>query len=338
MKPAPVPTLAALILGVVASAHLHAARISEPDTVIYGRVVERVGEREFPLSAGELVWNLRATGPGGRDFRLVTRLARLGDGRFSYQLRIPHDVLAYDLTVKPQAIGLPASGARVEHVSVTLDGRALAIAPGAVAGFALDQTRRAGVQRVDLELAGEATDTDGDGAPDWWEDQNGLDKYDPTDGSTQDPHGPGSGNGGNGGGTTGPIRTFAEWRAAWFPTRTGDLESFGEEDGDQDGISNFLEYAFSLDPSRADDRTGGTMPRAYSAAGRHGVAFQKRPGAADLQYQVEISHDLFHWSDATADLEELPPATAGGPDTILVTRAGGEPVVQRFFRVRVNRL
>lgn len=336
MNPHPLRALAALLLGVAATA-ADAARISEPDTVLYGRVVERVGDREFLLTSGELVWNLRTTGPSARDFRFVTRLTPLADGRFSYQLRIPHDALAYDLAVKPQAMGMPGSAAQVQHLSVTLDGRSLSIAPAAVAGFALDQTRRAGVQRVDLELAGQATDTDGDGAPDWWEDQHGLDKYDPADGLNRGSQDSGPGDGGQGSGGTSAIRTFAEWRAAWFPSRGGDLDTFGEEDADQDGISNLLEYAFGLDPTKSEDRAAAALPRAYSAEGRLGVTFHKRPGASDLQYRVDISDDLFHWTDGTVELDEWSAATTDNASTVFTTPAGGESVRQRFFRVRVNR-
>ncbi len=328
MKLTPLPILVGLFLGLLAPSAAHAARISEPDTVLYGRIVERLGEREFPLASGTLVWNLQTTGPGGRALQLTTTLERLADGRFSYRLRIPHEALAYNLSVKPGALGLSSAAAQVQHLSIALDGRPLTVAPTAVDGFALDQSRRAGSQRIDLELLGASTDTDGDGAPDWWEDQNGLDKYDPTD-LTQAPGGdPGSNH------QTGSVQTFAEWRSAWFPTGTSDLDAFGLEDADQDGVSNFLEYAFSLDPTRIEQNTPDTLPRAYSDDGRLGVAFLKRAGATDLVYAVEVSDDLFQWTDGSEELEEIPAVTAD-PRVKFVNRS--EPDGNRFFRVRVSR-
>lgn len=334
------PTVAALAAGLLFPSHpAAAARISEPETVLYGRVVERVGDRTFPITEGQLVWTLRIAGTGGRDLNLRTQLEPVGQGRYSYRLRIPHEVLAYDLTVNPRAVGLAATDNRVQHLSITLDGRPLAIAAGATDGFALAQSRRAGAQRIDLEIQIASTDSDGDGAPDWWEDQQGLDRHDPADASTQS-----SSNGSSGGsssttpgGAASSIRTLTDWRAAWFPGAVGDLEAFAQQDTDQDGISNFLEYAFDLHPGRADDPGAMGLPRAIQTAGRAGVSFRKRAGSIDLAYHVETSSDLFHWDAAGPDLQEHTDTAAGTIATVATQNDSGAPVTQRFFRVRVAR-
>src|SRR5262249_9781374 len=149
-----------------------------------------------------------------------------------------------------------------------------------VAGFGLDQTRRARAIRIDLSLAANTHDSDKDGRPDWWEDQNAFDKFDPTDAAnwTEAPTVPAAQD-------DLQIQTFAEWRAVWFPNITGDLETFGQEDPDQDGVPNILEYAFGLNPTVADS-TADSLPRIANSAGRKGIAFRKRPGATDLDYQV----------------------------------------------------
>ncbi|HAB18465.1 MAG TPA: hypothetical protein DCE44_18745 [Verrucomicrobiales bacterium] len=312
------------------------ARISEPPTVIYGRITERVGAFEFPITQGQLVWNLRTTGPGARDYQLTAQVERLGGGRFSYRLTLPHEVLAYDLNVDPKALGLGGTGARVLHQSVTLDGRLLTLAPGTIEGFALEPSRRAGRQRIDLYLSANSPDTDGDGLPDWWEDQNGLDKWDSgdaasvligvTDSGESDPR------------LSSSIRTFAEWRAEWFPNSGGDLERFGLLDDDDDGISNLLEYAFNLNPTQSDAQNAGALPYPINQGGRLGVVFRQRALATDLTYQIERSADLLEWTDASPELEAV--ANAFGSTstaTTWVERAELPSVACRFFRVRVGR-
>ena len=326
------------VLGALAASFLFgpdaaAARISEPDTVLYGRIVERLGDHNFLLTRGELVWHVRTTGPGGRELRLNTRLQSLGDGRYSYQLRIPHDALAYDLAVRSQSLGLTAAGGQLQHVAITLDGRPLSLTPSAVDGFTVGQAQRASTQRVDLETTSASMDSDGDGAPDWWEDQSGLDKFDPADAAPRLASQSGSGAGATGIAASAGVRTFAEWRAAWFPGVSGDLDVFGIEDADADGVSNFLEYAFELDPTRADDGGAVSLPRAARETGRVGLSFRKRTGATDLVYQVETSSDLADWKSGSEFVEELPGTTTYA----FAAGSESEPVAQQFFRVRVSR-
>jgi hypothetical protein len=313
-----------LAAGMVAAISPRASRISEPDTILYGRIVERTSNREFLVTSGQLSWKLRTTGAAPKEYNFTTRLEPIGNGVYSYRLTIPHQVLAYDLTINSKSIGLAAASIPVQHLSVELDGKPLTLNPAAVDGFTLDQTRRASAVRIDLALSSNTMDSDGDSLPDWWEDKSGFDKFDPSDGVnlTAAPASQASP-------ASFQIRTFAEWRAVWFPNNDGDLEVFGQEDADQDGVPNFLEYAFDLDPTVAD-ASASALPRIIEIAGRKGVTFQKRANATDLVYQIESSEDLFHWKDASSEIEESAPST-------YFERPAASSSSQRFFRVRVNR-
>lgn len=327
--------LAAVILTLFAGPRTaSAARISEPSTVLYGRVVERVGQREFLRTTGNLTWNLRTTGPAGRAFQLTAPLRPLGGGVYSYQLAIPHEVLAYDLTVRSNALGLAGSAAPVEHLSVTVDGQPLTINPAAVAGFSLSQPQRASALRIDLAFSTNTQDSDGDGLPDWWEDQNGFNKYDPTDAAkalslTPALSAPDSA-------LAAQAQTFASWRSAWFPANADDLDAFGLQDPDRDGISNLFEYAFDLNPTQADANGLQALPHIINLSGRTGLAFQKRATATDLTYRIESSADLFTWQDASNDIETVSTPGASAAISSFAVRPGHAPS-HLFLRVRIYR-
>ncbi|MCC7373411.1 MAG: hypothetical protein IT581_02055 [Verrucomicrobiales bacterium] len=310
-----------------------AARISEPDTILYGRITDRLVDREFLVTSGQLTWNFRTTGPGGRNFNLTTTLESLGGGRYSYRLAIPHQLLAYDLSVNPKSVALSSVGGRLEHLGVSLNGKPLAVNPAAVDGLALDTTRRASAVRVDLSFSSGSTDSDGDGAPDWWEDQQGLDKFDPADAAK--PATDGIGSNGTTGTPSSRIGNFADWRAAWFPGNTQDLDLFGQLDPDADGISNLLEYAFDLNPTAPETQAPRSLPHAFSSSGRGGVGFQRRVDVADLSYQVEVSSDLLNWADGTNVVVES--AGESSQSVLYLEKPELAESTHRFFRIRVTR-
>lgn len=334
-----VAALAALLAMLSGAKPVQAARISEPDTLVYGRVVERTGVREFALTSGKLVWKLRTIGPGGREYQLTTQLERLADGRFSYRLKIPHEVLAYDLSVSSKAVGLSSGGTRVEHLGITLDGKPLAVSAAAVGGFNLGQSNRAGIQRIDLAMANASPDSDGDGQPDWWEDLNGLDKWDATDSQRSPSELEPAGSGQNGENSQKrEASTFAEWRAAWFPGNTQNLDAFGQEDPDQDSIPNFFEYAFNLDPTRPEASPVEALPHAVRIADRNGIEFRKHSSAKDLNYRIEVTEDLLHWRDGMEILQESPAVSGGRTgSTAFISTDDSSQKPLRFFRVRVER-
>src|SRR6266545_4615445 len=144
-----------------------ALHITEPATVISGRVFQLTGEREFLLTEGDLVWNLRNDSQGGREYQLRAKLQPLGEGRYSYRLTVPHQVLAYDLAVADKAVPLTASGLRLRHNAITVDGKPVTLVAPAVDTFTAEQASRASTYRIDLRVSDSATDSDGDGLPDW---------------------------------------------------------------------------------------------------------------------------------------------------------------------------
>lgn len=322
----------ALLLGQLAFTPIDAAaaaRISEPDTVLYGRVVQRLAGREFQLIEGELACVLKTGGAAGREYRFTTRLRPLGGGTYSYQLRIPHEVLAYDLAVSDAKMPLTAASTAVQRLSLALDGQPLSASATAVDGFSLSQQTRAAARRVDLELAVQGADSDADGLPDWWEDSHGFDKWDPADASEAFPPAvvpppPPSAR---------EARTFAEWRASLFPGDSRSLDTFGADDADGDGISNLHEYAFDLDPLHADASALAALPRIITVDGRVGLAFRRRPLASDLTFTVEASEDLLGWRNGTAETETV--ATPAG-ETQVLAGPSTEPG-QKFLRLRIDR-
>lgn len=321
-----------LVLGLMAAPlAVPGARISEPGTTFYGRISTRVNDREFPVTSGELKWTLASPNQAGREFTLTTQLEPLGGGRFSYRLTIPHQALAFDLSVTGNNFPLTAAGWRMRHVQVLVNGEAATLVPPATDDYTASQASRAGTHRIDLVLTRPSTDSDGDGQPDWWEDQNGTDKWNPNDPGI--PGGTGGGTGTPSGEFTGS--TFAGWRQHYFPNSTGDLDTFARQDPDSDGIANILEYAFELDPRVDSSSQASWLPRQLMLADRFGIQFHRRQAARDLNYQVEYSQDLTQWRSDSETLEEVaqPGASTGQSCVCARTRMADGSML--FLRVRV---
>lgn len=169
-----------IVAVLLASAGSLSAFISEPETLIYGRILNLDNPNSGHLVVeGDLRWTIQKA--DGSLLYLAGEVDELGNGSFSYLLRIPHQAVMLGQTPAPRLLPLGITSSEAAHLSVTVDGRPAAILPPATSVLDLNQWLRAGTQRIDLAISAPTDDLDGDGLPDWWEDLHGLDKQDPSD-------------------------------------------------------------------------------------------------------------------------------------------------------------
>lgn len=99
-----------------------------------------------------------------------------------------------------------------------------------------------------------------------------------------------------GGGT--PSQSYAAWRALYFDSSaaTNNAVSSMSADPDQDGLANFVEYAFGLDPHNPSDR-----PQVIAAIEPVlndqylTVTMRSSPGAVEATWTWELSDDCATW-------------------------------------------
>jgi len=152
---------------------------SEPSTVFYGKIIGTGSAKPFMIYDGDLSWTI--TRHDGTDITLAAQLYRMDDGTYSYRLNLPHSALALGLSSSMGGIPLPPVSEINTHKSVRVNGQNAVLLGPATTTFSTEQLLRMATYRMDLAVGAAAVDSDGDGIPDWWEDEYGLDKQDPLD-------------------------------------------------------------------------------------------------------------------------------------------------------------
>lgn len=164
----PIRCAAALLsCALVVFATAHAALIPEPGTTFYGKVFDTTTGHAYQLHEGELTWVIKRS--DGVNQILKTTLFNLGNGEFSYQLDVPHQVLSLGLSAEVGAVPLRAVDDEHAHLLISVNGRQARILGPSSASFDAAQVRRAATYRLDLAVKLNGADTDGNGIADWWE-------------------------------------------------------------------------------------------------------------------------------------------------------------------------
>gem|GEM_PF-1051558 len=171
------------------------AGIPEPETILYGKVINNYRGNEYVITKGSLEWTIREKTGERRTFQLQGDLESLSEGKYSYQLKVPHEatIAIAGMEVPEELVPLTTDERQYDHVEVLVNGAAARILPPAQKFVRTAQQLRSQYCRVDLEVVFEPADSDGDGMPDWWEELHQLNKFLASD-ADQDADGDGTTN------------------------------------------------------------------------------------------------------------------------------------------------
>ena len=126
----------------------------------------------------------------------------------------------------------------------------------------------------------------------------------------------------------------------WKPAHGIDPNSAAAINGhlgdiDEDGHSNFLEYAFNTDPQVKES----DIVQSATNSGYFEITFPMRVAVVDLLYSVEVSEDLLTWSDAAGNYQVLSitPDLGGITDTVTVRILPAMTnAAKKFVRIKVT--
>ncbi len=170
---------AALLHGLLAIPAIAAPGFTDSVVTFYGEVRQAGGGQTVLLQTGQLEMTFANQSNPANKVTLTTNLRPVGKGNtklYSYAINVP---LAY-LPEAPRlgeflAIGSTATNFKIENI--TINATAATLPDGSKEFYGLSFASRGMGYRLDLLVAGDSTDSDGDGLPDWWEELHDLDSH-----------------------------------------------------------------------------------------------------------------------------------------------------------------
>ena len=144
--------------------------------------------------------------------------------------------------------------------------------------------------------------------------------------------------------------TLEQWRALWFGTTSNSGTAADNADPDNDGLPNFLEYAFGLNPTNVDVgwRLSPLLIRTNSADWLT-CSFFRNTNAADLTFSLQAAgtlpssswSNLVSWTSAAGWSGPAPVSEAGvAPGRVRVVVRDTQPInagAARYLRLVVAR-
>lgn len=155
------------------------ATLPEPDVIVYGKVINRYGGVKAQLTKGTLTWQIQKQGSADAQI-YTTQLQSLADGKYSYRLAIPQQIVIkslpvlQDLANNDAAINATAKAHQFNLIAVEVDEQTATIVPPTKSWLKLGQGQRGQAVEIDLQISAPFKDSDGDGMPNIWEERFGL--------------------------------------------------------------------------------------------------------------------------------------------------------------------
>ena len=131
-----------------------------------------------------------------------------------------------------------------------------------------------------------------------------------------------------------PAPPFTQWAQDWFPGIYHLQDP--DKDPEDDGITNFGEFAFGSDPLATDIIP---VPLQRNADGSITVSYRSLKPAAGATYKVRVSEDLIEWFDATPNITGIHTQALPGTDYEWITITYVPPLeagASEFFRIEAS--